>query len=57
MNDVFGEAILDYQLGKCKEDIITSTSISQDEPLKVSYLFRIVLKSFVSCHLNQKNFR
>ena len=40
MNDVFGEAILDYQLGKCKEDIITSTSISDDEPLKVSYLFR-----------------
>ena len=40
MNDVFGEAILDYQLGKCREDIITSTSISDDEPLKVSYLFR-----------------
>ena len=40
MNDVFGEAILDYQLGKCKEDILTSTSISDEEPLKVSYLFR-----------------
>ena len=40
MNDVFGTAILDHQLGKCEEDIITSTSISDEEPLKVSYLFR-----------------
>lgn len=40
MNDVFGTALLDYQLGKCKEDLITSTSISDEEPLNVSYFFR-----------------
>jgi SAM-dependent methyltransferase len=40
MNDVFGTALLDFQTGKCKEDILTSTSISDEEPLSVSYLFR-----------------
>ena len=40
MNDVFGTALLDYQLGKCKEDLITYTSISDEESLNISYLFR-----------------
>ena len=40
MKDVFGRAILDYQLGYYTEDIITSTSISDEDILPISYLFR-----------------
>lgn len=40
MKDVFGRAILDYQLGNYTEDIITSTSISDEDILPISYLFR-----------------
>ncbi len=40
MNDIFGKALLDYQNGNSKEDIITSTSISDEDILPVSYLFR-----------------
>lgn len=40
MKDVFGKAILDYQSGNYTEDIITSTSISDDDVLPIPYLFR-----------------
>ncbi|WP_347922389.1 class I SAM-dependent methyltransferase [Pontimicrobium sp. SW4] len=40
MKDVFGKAILDYQNGSYTEDIITSTSISDDDLLPIPYLFR-----------------
>lgn len=40
MKDVFGTAILDYQLGKYSEDLVTSTSISVLDTLPIPYLFR-----------------
>jgi SAM-dependent methyltransferase len=40
MKDLFGKALLDYQNGNYTEDIITSTSISDDDLLPISYLFR-----------------
>lgn len=40
MKDVFGKAILDYQNGNYTEDIITSTSISEEDTLPIPYLFR-----------------
>lgn len=40
MKDVFGKAILDYQQGNYSEDIITATSISDDDVLPIPYLFR-----------------
>ena len=40
MKDVFGKAILDYQNGNYTEDIITSTSISNEDELPIPYLFR-----------------
>ena len=40
MKDVFGKAILDYQQENYSEDIITATSISEDDILPLSYLFR-----------------
>ena len=40
MKDVFGTAILDYQLGNCSEDLITSTSITEVDSLPLPYLFR-----------------
>lgn len=40
MKDVFGKAILDYQNGNYTEDIITSTSISDEDVLPIPYLFR-----------------
>ncbi len=40
MKDLFGKAILDYQLGKYTEDIVTSTSISEEDTLSLPYLFR-----------------
>ncbi len=40
MKDLFGQALLDYQKGLFTEDIITSTSISDEDILPVSYLFR-----------------
>ena len=40
MKDLFGKAILDYQNGKYTEDIITSTNISEEDDLPLSYLFR-----------------
>jgi len=40
MNDVFGSAILDYQEGNYTEDLVTSTSISEEDTLALPYLFR-----------------
>lgn len=40
MKDLFGQAILDYQNDNYTEDIITSTSISDEDVLPVPYLFR-----------------
>ena len=40
MKDLLGKALLDYQNGDYTEDIITSTSISDDDILPLPYLFR-----------------
>jgi len=40
MKDIFGKALLDYQNGNYTEDIITSTSISENDVLPLPYLFR-----------------
>ncbi len=40
MKDLFGEALLDYQNGNYTVDIITSTSISEEDVLPLPYLFR-----------------
>lgn len=40
MKDLFGKALLDYQNGNYTEDIITWTSISDEDDLPLPYLFR-----------------
>ena len=40
MNDIFGQALLDYFHGKYTEDIITETNISEEDVLPLPYLFR-----------------
>jgi SAM-dependent methyltransferase len=40
MKDLFGKAILDYQTNNSPEDLITETSISNEDEMSVSYLFR-----------------
>jgi SAM-dependent methyltransferase len=40
MKDLFGKAILDYQTHHNPENIITSTSISEEDEMDVAYLFR-----------------
>ena len=40
MKDLFGKALLDYQNGNYSEDIITSTNISDEDVLPLTYLFR-----------------
>lgn len=40
MKDLFGKAILDYQTNNAPEDIITETSISEEDEMSVAYLFR-----------------
>lgn len=40
MKDLFGKAILDYQTGNDPEDLITETSISEEDEMSVAYLFR-----------------
>ncbi len=40
MKDLFGQALLDYQNGNYSVDIITSTSISDEDTLPLPYLFR-----------------
>ena len=40
MKDLIGQALLDYQNGNYSEDLITSTSISDEDILPLPYLFR-----------------
>lgn len=40
MLDLFGKAILDYQTNNSPEDLITETSISEEDEMSVAYLFR-----------------
>lgn len=40
MKDLFGKAILDYQTGNAPEDLITETTISEEDEMSVAYLFR-----------------
>ncbi|MCW2118589.1 class I SAM-dependent methyltransferase [Flavobacterium sp. 7A] len=40
MKDLFGTAILDYQTNNSPQDLITFTSISEEDEMSVSYLFR-----------------
>ena len=40
MKDLFGKAILDFQTNTSPENIITSTSISDEDEMEVAYLFR-----------------
>jgi len=40
MKDLFGKALLDFQNGNYSEDIMTSTSISDEDALPLPYLFR-----------------
>ena len=40
MKDLFGKAILDYQTNNNPVDLITETSISEEDELSVAYLFR-----------------
>lgn len=40
LKDLFGQALLDYHNGNYYEDIITSTSISDEDVLPLHYLFR-----------------
>ena len=40
MKDLFGKAMLDYQYGNYTEDLITATSISDEDVLPLPYLFR-----------------
>lgn len=40
MKDLFGKAILDYQTNNNAENLITETSISEEDEMSVAYLFR-----------------
>ncbi|MEO8255153.1 MAG: class I SAM-dependent methyltransferase [Flavobacterium sp.] len=40
MKDLFGKAILDYQTNNNPEDLITETTISEEDEMSVAYLFR-----------------
>jgi SAM-dependent methyltransferase len=40
MLDLFGQAILDFQTNNNPEDLITETSISEEDEMSVAYLFR-----------------
>ncbi len=40
MKDLFGKAILDYQTQNDPQDLITETSISEEDEMSVAYLFR-----------------
>jgi SAM-dependent methyltransferase len=40
MKDLFGKAILDYETGNAPENLITETSISEEDEMSVEYLFR-----------------
>jgi SAM-dependent methyltransferase len=40
MKDLFGRAILDYVTNNSPEDLITETSISEEDEMNIAYLFR-----------------
>ncbi len=40
MKDLFGRAILDYVTNNSPEDLITETSISDEDEMNIAYLFR-----------------
>ncbi len=40
MKDLFGKAMFDFQTNNAPEDIITETSISEEDEMSVAYLFR-----------------
>ncbi len=40
MKDLFGKAMYDFQTNNSPEDIITETSISEEDEMSVEYLFR-----------------
>ncbi|AWI25539.1 class I SAM-dependent methyltransferase [Flavobacterium pallidum] len=40
MKDLFGKAILDYQTGNDPQNLITETTISEEDEMSVAYLFR-----------------
>jgi SAM-dependent methyltransferase len=40
MKDLFGKAIFDYQTRNSPENLITETSISEEDEMNVAYLFR-----------------
>lgn len=40
MKDLFGKAILDFQTNNYPEDLITETTISEEDEMLVAYLFR-----------------
>jgi 2-polyprenyl-3-methyl-5-hydroxy-6-metoxy-1,4-benzoquinol methylase len=40
MKDLFGKAIFDFQTNNSPEDLITETSISEEDEMSVAYLFR-----------------
>ncbi|MEN2415898.1 class I SAM-dependent methyltransferase [Flavobacterium mesophilum] len=40
MKDLFGKAMFDFQTNNSPEDIITETSISEEDEMSIGYLFR-----------------
>lgn len=40
MKDLFGRAILDYQTNNAPQDLVTETSITEEDEMSVAYLFR-----------------
>ncbi len=40
MKDLFGKAILDYQTDNDPQNLITETTISEEDEMSVAYLFR-----------------
>ena len=40
MKDLFGKAIFDFQTNNSPEDLITETTISEEDEMSVAYLFR-----------------
>jgi 2-polyprenyl-3-methyl-5-hydroxy-6-metoxy-1,4-benzoquinol methylase len=40
MKDLFGKAILDFQTNNSPEDLITETTISDEDEMSIAYLFR-----------------
>ncbi|AWA29664.1 SAM-dependent methyltransferase [Flavobacterium magnum] len=40
MKDLFGKAILDYQTGNDPQNLVTETTISEEDEMSVAYLFR-----------------